>query len=106
MCVGVPMQITSIDGIAANTTNGKHVELIDLSLTPDAEVGDWLLTFLGASREIITADEARKISAALDGLRAVMQGGEVGDAFADIETRGPQLPPHLQAAFDAGAETG
>lgn len=106
MCVGIPMQITSIDGIAARTTNGKHVELIDLSLTPDAQVGDWLLTFLGASREIIPAEEAQKIGAALDGLRAVMEGGSVGDAFADIEDRGPQLPPHLQAALDAGAETG
>lgn len=106
MCVGVPMQITSIDGIAAQTTNGKHVELIDLSLTPDARVGDWVLTFLGASREVITADDAQKIGAALEGLRAVMQGGAVGDAFADIEARGPQLPPHLQAALDAGATTG
>ncbi len=106
MCVGVPMQITAIDGIAATTTNGQHVEVIDLSLTPDAQVGDWLLTFLGAAREVITEDEAHKISAALNGLKSLMQGGDLGDAFADLEETGPRLPAHLQAALDAGATTG
>lgn len=106
MCVGLPLRITSIDGIAAMASDGSRVELIDLSLTPEARVGDWLLTFLGAAREVISADEAQKISAALDGLRSVMQGNGPGDAFADIERRGPQLPPHLQAALDAGQTTG
>lgn len=106
MCVGVPMQITAIEGIAATTTNRKHTEVVDLSLTPDARVGDWVLTFLGAAREIISADEAQKIGAALDGLRALMNGGELGDAFADLEENGPSLPPHLQAALDAGQTTG
>ncbi len=106
MCVGVPMQIQAIDGIAATTGNGRHVEVIDLSLTPDAKVGDWVLTFLGAAREIISTDEARKINAALDGLQSLMSGGEIGDAFADLEDTGPQLPDHLQAALDAGATTG
>ena len=106
MCVGVPMQITAINGIAATTTNGRHVELIDLSLTPDAQIGDWLLTFLGAAREVISADEAQKIAAALDGLQSLMDGGDLGDAFADLEETGPRLPAHLQAALDAGATTG
>lgn len=105
MCVGIPMQILSIDGIAGHVTNGKHHEVIDLSLTPDAQPGDWLLTFLGAAREIITEDEAQKITAALGGLQSLMQGGDLGDAFADLEETGPRLPAHLQAAFDAGKTT-
>lgn len=106
MCVGIPMQITSTDGIAATAREGEKTTLIDLSLTPGAQPGDWVLTFLGAAREVIPADEAAKISAALEGLRAVMLGGGAGDAFADIEQRGPQLPAHLQAALDAGRTTG
>lgn len=106
MCVGVPLRIEAIDGIAARASDKTYTEVIDLSLTPDARVGDWVLTFLGASREIITADEAAKISAALGGLRALMQGGTLGDAFADLEDAGPQLPAHLQAALDAGHTTG
>lgn len=106
MCVGLPLQITTINGIAAEASNGTQREVIDLSLTPDARPGDWVLSFLGAAREVITADEAQKISAALEGLRAVMAGDGPGDAFADLETRGPQLPPHLQAALAAGRTTG
>ena len=100
------MQITAIDGIAATVADGAGAQLIDLSLTPEARVGDWVLTFLGSSREVISADEAAKISAALDGLRAVMSGGDAGDAFADIDQHGPHLPAHLQAALDAGQTTG
>ena len=33
---------------------------------------------------------------------SVMAGGALGDAFADLEERGPVLPPHLAAALDAG----
>lgn len=108
MCVGLPLQIIAIEGIAANavSADGSHRELIDLSLTQEAQVGDWILTFLGASREVITADEAEKVTAALAGLRAVMQGGDLGDAFADLEQGGPELPPHLRAALDAGHTTG
>ena len=106
MCVGIPMQITAIDGIAATVTNGGQAETVDLSLTPDAQVGDWILTFLGAAREVITEDEAQKIGAALAGLQSLMNGGPLGNAFADLEDTGPQLPAHLQAALDAGATTG
>ncbi|MGR3581555.1 MAG: HypC/HybG/HupF family hydrogenase formation chaperone, partial [Sagittula sp.] len=50
-------------------------------------------------------DEAAKIASALAGLRSLMNGGELGDAFADLEDTGPRLPPHLQAALAAGKTT-
>ncbi|MBK5924667.1 hydrogenase [Rhodovulum sulfidophilum] len=103
MCVGEPMRLSTVDGIVGRTGDGT---LIDLSLTPDLRPGDWVLTFLGAARERLDPDEAQKILAALEGLRAVMAGGSAGDAFADIETREPTLPPHLQAALAAGAAQG
>jgi hydrogenase expression/formation protein HypC len=99
------MQIRKVDGIAGHVSNGKHDEIIDLSLTPQVSVGDWVLTFLGAAREVISEDEAQKISAALGGLQSLMRGGTLGDAFADLEETGPRLPPHLQAALDAGKTT-
>lgn len=102
MCVGIPVQVLKVDGIAGHTTDGKHHEVVDLSLTPQAEVGDWVLTFLGVAREIITEDEALKITAALGGLQSLMRGEDLGDAFADLDDRTPSLPPHLQAALDAG----
>ncbi len=103
MCVGIPIQLSEVSGIAGRAA--ETGELIDLSLTPDAKPGDWVLNFLGAAREVISADEAAKISAALGGLRALMDGHDLGDAFADLEATGPRLPAHLQAAFDAGDTT-
>lgn len=104
MCIGQPLLILEKNGIAARAANGDLEELIDLSLTPEAAPGDWVLSFLGAAREVISADEAAKISAALDGLRAVLQGQGPGTAFADLETEGPKLPPHLEAARAAGRD--
>jgi hydrogenase expression/formation protein HypC len=106
MCVGIPMQILSVTGIAAQATDGRDEHLIDMSLVDTAVPGDWVLTFLGTARELITADEAGKIAAALDGLRSLMEGGDLGDAFADLEHSTPTLPPHLQAALDQGKATG
>lgn len=102
MCVGVPVQILAVNGICGDVIDNGVPVLIDLSLTPEARPGDWVLSFLGAARAVIPAEEAAQIQAALGGLRALMQGGDLGDAFADLEARPPQLPPHLQAALDAG----
>lgn len=106
MCVGIPMQISDADGLRATAFDGEASHTIDLALTGPQPVGTWVLTFLGAAREVLAQDDALKIKAAVDNLRAVMAGDEqTADAFADIEERGPQLPPHLQAAFDAGKST-
>lgn len=106
MCLGVPMRLISVTGIAGLAQEGDRTELVDLSLTPDARPGDWLLIFLGAAREVLTPEAAAQIAAALQGLRSLMAGGDLGDAFADLDARTPSLPPHLQAAFDAGQPTG
>ena len=105
MCLGIPMQILAVDGIAAQATDGETETLIDLSLTGPLEAGTWVLSFLGAAWEVIEEDEALKIKAALGGLRNLMEGRELGDAFADLEETGPRLPPHLQAALDKGETT-
>ena len=106
MCLGIPMRILSVDGIAATATDGREVAQIDLSLLGDVLPGSWVLTFLGTAREVIGTEQAAKIGAALDGLRALMAGGDLGDAFADLESRTPELPPHLQAALNAGHSQG
>lgn len=102
MCVGIPVQLLSVDGIRGDVIEDGRPGLVDLSLTPKARPGDWVLAFLGAAREVLTPEAAAQITAALAGLRSLMAGGDLGDAFADLEARSPQLPPHLQAALDAG----
>ncbi len=106
MCVGVPLRLTEVDGILGRALDGDRAETVDLSLVPDARPGDWVLGFLGTARALLPEDEALKIRAALAGLSALMQGGPLGGAFADLEARPPTLPPHLQAALDAGRTKG
>ena len=99
MCVGIPLQVVASDGIVGRTATG---ELVDLSLTGPVAAGTWVLTFLGAAREVLDEGEALKIAAAIEGLRSLMEGGDLGAAFADLEARTPELPPHLRAAAAAG----
>lgn len=106
MCIGEPAHLFSCQGIAGTALIAGCEVLIDLSLTPDAKPGDWLLCFLGAARRVIDAEEAAAITAALAGLRQVLSGKALGTAFADLEARPPQLPPHLQAALEAGRYQG
>jgi hydrogenase expression/formation protein HypC len=106
MCLGIPMQLVSRDGLVGRASDGEQVHEIDLALVGEQPEGTWLLTFLGAAREVLDPDEAAKIAAALGGLRSLMEGGGLGDAFADLEERGPELPAHLQAARDAGRTFG
>ncbi|NBZ88269.1 HypC/HybG/HupF family hydrogenase formation chaperone [Stagnihabitans tardus] len=101
MCLGIPHRLASVQGILGLTETG---EAIDLTLTPEALPGDWLLTFLGTSREVITEAQAALIADALQGLADIMAGGTGAAAFADLD-RPPELPPHLQAALAAGQET-
>lgn len=105
MCVGIPMKVLSVDGIAARATDGEGEALIDLTLTGAVVPGTWVLTHLGAAREVLEAGEALKIAAAVRALKSIMAGGGMGDAFADLEARAPALPPHLQAARAAGKTT-
>ncbi len=102
MCVGIPLRITACDGLSATATDGTRTETLDLSLTGEQPVGTWVLSFLGTAREVISEGDAQLIADALAGLERVMAGGELGDAFADIDARTPQLPPHLAAARAAG----
>ncbi len=106
MCVGLPLLLTDVSGIVGRGLDGDRAEAVDLSLVPDARAGDWVLSFLGTAHAILPADEAQKIRAALTGLVSLMRGGDLGSAFADLEARSPQLPPHLQAALDAGQTKG
>lgn len=106
MCVGHPFRILSVDGIAALASDGRETKLIDISLVAPVGPGQWVLDFLGAARSVVSEDEALAIRDALDGLKAVMAGGDAGNAFADLESRTPTLPPHLQAALDAGRSEG
>lgn len=107
MCLGVPMRVERVSGLTAHcaAADGRKAT-VDLSLTGPVAPGCFVLVFLSAAREVLDAPRAEAIARALAGLQAVLAGGELGDAFADLEAREPTLPPHLEAARRAGAPTG
>ncbi len=46
MCLGIPMQLVALDGIVGRALDDGRVTLLDMSLLPDARIGDWVLAFL------------------------------------------------------------
>lgn len=97
MCLGIPMEIVSRDGTAAVCRAEGEVHIIDLSLLPEAQPGDHILTFLGTGRRLLDAQEARLIAQALEAVAAAMSGrpADIDHAFADLVGREPTLPAHL-----------
>lgn len=98
MCIGVPMKIIEVSEFYALCEGMGETKQIDLSLVGVQAVGTWVLTFLGAAREILTDESAAQITNALAALDIAMQGESDGiDAlFDDLINREPELPEHLK----------
>ncbi len=97
MCIGIPMQIVEPrQRYALCRGNGESRE-IDMALVGEQPEGAWVLVFLDAAREVISAGDAAKIAGALKALALVMQGEtSVDHLFADLIGREPELPAHLK----------
>jgi hydrogenase expression/formation protein HypC len=94
MCIGIPMQVLSIETGFAQVRGRGETRRIKTTLIGDCAPGDWLLTFLDDAREIISAERAQEVNATLDLLQAVMDGGmDTGDTHA-----GFTLPSAMSAA--------
>ncbi len=111
------MQVVRMEGAFAVCRGPAGDERVDTLLTGPLVAGQWALVFLGAAREVIDADRAAQVNAALAGLQALLQaapGGHVStcgvdddramaDAlvrahFPDLVDREPQLPDFLRPA--------
>ncbi|WP_310634319.1 HypC/HybG/HupF family hydrogenase formation chaperone [Paraburkholderia sp.] len=109
MCMGIPARIVCSEGLVAQAVTRHGACAIDLALTGTLPAGAWVLTFLGAAREVIDADRARDIDAALDALEAIARdeidsahtAADLDRYFADLTNREPQLPAHLRARADS-----
>lgn len=100
MCLGLPMQVIACNGYVARCSGRSGECRIDLALVGEQPPGTWLLCFIDAAREVIDADTAARVNAALDGLEAAMAGGldqaALDAHFPDLVGRPPELPPHLR----------
>ena len=99
MCMGTPMQVVRCQHFMALCDNQGQCEQVDISLVGAQPAGTWLLVFLGAAREVMEPEDARKSLDAINALRQVMQGSDqVSHLFADLVDREPCLPEHLRSA--------
>jgi hydrogenase expression/formation protein HypC len=99
MCIGIPMRVAEGGEHRAWCEGPDGRVQVDLALVGPQASGAWLLTFMGAAREVLDPETAARITAALDGLLGALSGdtGRVESAFADLIGRTPQLPEHLRA---------
>lgn len=108
MCIGLPMQIKETGfGYAICEGLGKTRQ-VDTLLIGDQPIGTWVLTFLDSAREVISEDNAKKISDAIKAVDIVMdnqgnfsQSGmemkNIEALFADLIDREPEKPASLIA---------
>ena len=111
MCIGIPMRVvTSMTGSAVCEVDGERRQ-VDTMLVGEQPTGTWLMVFLGAAREVLTPDDAAKITDALSALNMVMSGAEAGAVpspadfdhlFADI-VRAADNPPPATDVPDEGS---
>ncbi len=85
MCIGIPMQVIETGpGVALCEAKGQRRH-IDTMLVGEQPAGTWLLVFIDAAREVITAEDARKIGDALQALENIMAGSDdIDHLFSDI----------------------
>ncbi|MCQ8116377.1 HypC/HybG/HupF family hydrogenase formation chaperone [Methylomonas rosea] len=97
MCIGIPMQVIEPRGDLALCEYRGQTTLIDMMLVGEQVAGTWLLVFLDAAREVISAERAAQIADALEAMRLAMQGETNFDhLFADLVDREPELPEFLR----------
>lgn len=99
MCIGIPMQVIEDGDGQALCRAADGVHRIDMSLVGPVPAGGWVMVFLGAAREAISAEQARKSADAIEALGKVMRGeGGFEHLFADLIDREPELPDFLRPA--------
>ena len=75
MCIGIPMQVTSVIPGFANVAGRSETRRVGTRLIDDVAPGQWLLVFLDDAREAITPERAAEVNATLDLLAAAMGQG-------------------------------
>jgi hydrogenase expression/formation protein HypC len=106
MCIGRPMKVYITNGFDLAACDDRCVRTqVDISLTPDVQVGQWVLVFLGASRQVLSDEKAAEICDALAALEAATEGANLDHFFADLTHGEPSLPPHMEAARLLGRTT-
>ena len=75
MCLAIPAKILSVDGTAAHCEMSGVTKDIDISLTPEAKAGDWVIVHVGFALQVI---DAQKAAATLAAMQSVADSPSAG----------------------------
>ena len=97
MCIALPMRALECRGSVALCEGHGERRSVDMSLVGSQPRDTWVLVFLDAAREVISAERARDVSQALTALSRVLDGdSQIDDLFPDLVGREPELPAFLR----------
>ena len=91
MCLAIPTLIKSIDGSAAEVEIGGVSRTISVALTPEAQVGDYVIVHTGFAISVLDEQEALETLKLFDELAAFEQaelGASVPEALAQNDEAG------------------
>ncbi len=60
MCLAIPTRICSVSGQLAEVEIGGVQRTVSLALTPEAQVGDYVIVHIGFAISVLDADEAQE----------------------------------------------
>ncbi len=83
MCVAVPLLVKSIDDLQAEVEMGGVTRVISLALTPEANIGDYVIVHAGYAISILDEEEA------LQTLELFRQMGELAEGGDEVSGRVP-----------------
>lgn len=66
MCLAIPAQIKSIEGLLAQVEMGGVRRTVSLALTPEAQVGDYVIVHVGFAISVLDEAEAQETLALLE----------------------------------------
>jgi hydrogenase expression/formation protein HypC len=75
MCLAVPVKITSIEGDQADVDIGGVSRRVSIALTPEAEVGNYVLLHTGYAINVLNEEEAQETLHLLERLVEAGEGG-------------------------------
>ncbi|CAN5305172.1 hypothetical protein BH10PSE16_BH10PSE16_01790 [soil metagenome] len=94
MCIGIPMQVLSLEPGHANCHGRGQARRVRTALVGSVAPGDWLLVFLDSAQEFINAQRAQEINGTLDLLEAVLEGHET-NTTVNLDAVAFELPSRM-----------
>jgi len=108
MCIAIPMRVLKVlPGRALCERYGRgrqEQSWVDMTLVAQQRPDTWVLVFLDAAREVVSAEQAALIGKALDALTVARTdpSADFDRLFPDLAGREPELPEHLKVQRTKG----